>query len=542
MKHIIQQLIDAHPKHWGSFVKKNNSIMQVIQPLIDKHGISVQAATYCYMHDYDPVCKNSNTKTFTWYANGFAYCGKRGVCKCHNSDAVEKSKQTNLLKYGQTSFAKTEQYRQKTKETNLQKFGVEHASWNAGIRDKAKNTCVVKYGTQFPIQLEEFKNKLKDTKNNRYGEPAYSNPAKRISTMLETYNVENAAYINMQPSTLAILKSEHQFRQFVTDKSKQFVSSELDLDPNTVGKYAAMYNCLDLFSATGSKWEEEISALLTELNVTFVRNYRKLISPFEVDFYLPDYNIAIEVNGNYWHCEDKKGKQYHHLKWLMCKENSVDLFQFFEDELQNAWPVVESKIRYLCHKPGKIIGARLLSIDEVLYTNEVAFLRANHIQGPSSARNASLGAYYNGELVGLISWMQRKNKLEITRFATSITASFPGLFSKMLKQVKKKLDFEGTIVSFSNNGHSNGNLYRAAGFAPTQTLGPAYWYMFDYGTRENRQKYMKHKIKKRFNVDISNKTEFELMDSLGYKRIWDSGKIRWELQVLKKENKHGQAI
>jgi len=60
--------------------------------------------------------------------------------------------------------------------------------------------------------------------------------------------------------------------------------------------------------------------------------------------------------------------------------------------------------------------------------------------------------------------------------------------------------------------------------------------------KRKRQKHMKHKIKKRFNVDISNKTEFELMDSLGYKRIWDSGKIRWELQVLKKENKHGQAI
>lgn len=38
---------------------------------------------------------------------------------------------------------------------------------------------------------------------------------------------------------------------------------------------------------------------------------------------------------------------------------------------------------------------------------------------------------------------------------------------------------------------------------------------------------MKSKIAKKFGVDITGKTEWELMQQLGYDRIWDSGKIKW---------------
>ena len=38
---------------------------------------------------------------------------------------------------------------------------------------------------------------------------------------------------------------------------------------------------------------------------------------------------------------------------------------------------------------------------------------------------------------------------------------------------------------------------------------------------------MKSKIKEKFNVDISNKTEWQLMQDNGYDRVWDCGKIKW---------------
>lgn len=89
-----------------------------------------------------------------------------------------------------------------------------------------------------------------------------------------------------------------------------------------------------------------------------------------------------------------------------------------------------------------------------------------------------------------------------------------------------------TIVSFSDNCHSNGDLYRKSGFSIDCIIGPCYSYTLNGKPRENRQKYMKSKIAKKFDIDVSNMTEWQAMQGLGYDRVWDCGKIKW---ILKRE-------
>ena len=38
---------------------------------------------------------------------------------------------------------------------------------------------------------------------------------------------------------------------------------------------------------------------------------------------------------------------------------------------------------------------------------------------------------------------------------------------------------------------------------------------------------MKTKIQDQFGINITDKSEWQLMQELGYDRIWDSGKIKW---------------
>ena len=105
---------------------------------------------------------------------------------------------------------------------------------------------------------------------------------------------------------------------------------------------------------------------------------------------------------------------------------------------------------------------------------------------------------------------------------------FPGLFSKLLSSLVKKLQFVGVVFSFSDNCHGNGNLYRSAGFVVDKIQPPVYYYVnIARGEKENRQRYMKSKIKKRFKLEIDSKTESQLMKELKYFKIWDAGKIRW---------------
>jgi G:T-mismatch repair DNA endonuclease (very short patch repair protein) len=46
--------------------------------------------------------------------------------------------------------------------------------------------------------------------------------------------------------------------------------------------------------------EQKTAKFLDCLNVKYIQNHP--INRFLIDFYLPDYNLAIECNGDYWHC------------------------------------------------------------------------------------------------------------------------------------------------------------------------------------------------------------------------------------------------
>jgi len=285
-------------------------------------------------------------------------------------------------------------------------------------------------------------------------------------------------------------------------------------------------------TSSRSEGEKALAEFLkNELGLNVVTNYRDL--GFELDILLPDHNIAIEYNGLYWHSElsSGKGKRYHFNKWKTCQKNNIDLYTVYDCDYSNPAKrnIIHNKFRYLSNNHKlPVVGARCCTVDEVNVADEFALLEKYHIQGKLSSRSGSLGGYHKDQLVAVINWTIRRNYLEITRYACDCKASYPGLFSKMLKAVIKKTGYEGDIVSFSNNDHSNGNVYKQAGFELEKVLGPAYWYT-KYKTRENRQKYMKDKIAKRFGIDMTDKTEWQAMQELGFDRIWDTGKIKWRL-------------
>ena len=51
----------------------------------------------------------------------------------------------------------------------------------------------------------------------------------------------------------------------------------------------------------------------------------------ELDLFLPDYNLAIEVNGAYWH--SLKDEHYHINKLNRCESNGIRLLQFYDLEI-----------------------------------------------------------------------------------------------------------------------------------------------------------------------------------------------------------------
>ena len=68
--------------------------------------------------------------------------------------------------------------------------------------------------------------------------------------------------------------------------------------------------------------EYKIRLLLEKHNIKFEQHVRYIISPREFDFYLPDYKVAIECNGIYWHC-GINGKNRFKVKYDLVSKTDI---------------------------------------------------------------------------------------------------------------------------------------------------------------------------------------------------------------------------
>lgn len=88
-------------------------------------------------------------------------------------------------------------------------------------------------------------------------------------------------------------------------------------------------DCVSKLSSSSS--EQEIANYIsTFYSGELIKNSRAIIQPFELDLYYPEKKIAIEFNGDYWHDENHKQKDYHFNKYILCKENGILLVSIFE--------------------------------------------------------------------------------------------------------------------------------------------------------------------------------------------------------------------
>ena len=95
-------------------------------------------------------------------------------------------------------------------------------------------------------------------------------------------------------------------------------------------------------------------------------NTRKIISPYELDIYLPEYKIAIEYCGLFWHSaaslkksrhmSDKTIANYHKMKHEGCAKKGIRLITIFEDEWLEQRELCLNKIMQRIKRPLDVIS------------------------------------------------------------------------------------------------------------------------------------------------------------------------------------------
>ena len=288
---------------------------------------------------------------------------------------------------------------------------------------------------------------------------------------------------------------------------------------------------------TISNAEVEISEMLKTINP--LQRNRDILNGKEIDIYIPTLKLGIEYNGLRWHSEEfGKDHKYHLDKLNKCNEQGICLIQIFEDEWINHKEICESKLKQICglNTNPKIFG-RKCEIREIINKNDAYdFLNSNHIQGQAGCTIA-LGAYYNNELVGVMTFKKEKEGYwDLNRFATDIRYQCVGIGGKLFKHFTRNYDYQ-EIKSFADRRWTTdptNNLYTKLGFEFDSYVPPSYWYYnpkVDQYKRFHKFGFRKQHLHKQYGLPLTM-TEREMTESLGYTRIWDCGLIKYVFKNL----------
>lgn len=262
---------------------------------------------------------------------------------------------------------------------------------------------------------------------------------------------------------------------------------------------------------------------------TVVRNDRSVLNGRELDVYIPDFHLAFEFNGLYWHDENHHDSSYHEQKWKDCRQAGVRLIQVWEDDWNNRRRIVLDHIRVLLHCDSDFIriGARKCSAHDVQAGEARDFLDRYHIQGfvGGSVRKA---LFHEGKMMAvLVCSRQDSRTLTIERYATRGGTLIQGGFTKLLKDVLREHSDVSKVLTFSDHTLSEGTLYLKSGFVRDGTIPADYSYIV-HGCREHKFGFRKSRFKSDPNLVYQDGcTERELARINGLRRIWDAGKTRW---------------
>ena len=275
------------------------------------------------------------------------------------------------------------------------------------------------------------------------------------------------------------------------------------------------------------KPETELKDFISSLNIEIISNSKKIISPLELDIYIPEHNIAIEYNGLYWHSELYKPSNYHLNKTKLCETQGIQLIHIFDDEWQYKKDIVKSRLKNILGLTPNKIYARKCIIKEVGTKDSKIFLDNNHIQGNVNS-SIRLGLYYKDELVSLMTFGKGRvamggnsNEFELTRFCNKLDTTVIGGADKLL-QYFIKIYKPKEIISYADRRWSQGSLYEKLKFTKTHESNPNYWYIFG-NKRKYRFGYRKSILIKQ-GYD-NNKSEHEIMLERKIYRIYDCGTI-----------------
>lgn len=285
-------------------------------------------------------------------------------------------------------------------------------------------------------------------------------------------------------------------------------------------KYIKSGTCMTCGCTSGkiSRPQAEIASELRKSGISVELEFS--LSGRKFDIGIPDKKLLIEFHGLRWHSNPEARKR-DFSKYIIAQENEFELIAIFEDEWRKSKEKVLSLIknRLGLNRP-RSLRPSLCEFKKVDVKEADEFFEKNHYIGKAKSR-INYGGFFEGKLISLISFKrptrQSSYDWELVRMASDSDFRIHGVWSKLLKMFVEEMK-PISIVSFSDNRLFSGKVYEKIGFKFSGDVVP------DYYWTKGKNRFHKSGLRK---PPGEIKTEAEIREAEGYRKIYDLGKIRW---------------
>lgn len=341
----------------------------------------------------------------------------------------------------------------------------------------------------------------------KYGDPVPS----RARTPREKWQID-------------ILESRDKFKEFIKnhdDKPTIYqLADELNVTHSTILHRLDRYNIKHLVNINPyfSEIEKEVYKYIRSIyNGNIITRDKKILHGNELDIYIPEKKLAIEINGSYWHNELHKTKDYHQNKTIACAKQGIHIIHIFEHEWINK--ELKQKIKWILDSN---IKSNLIFINEVdicvknIELNDAnIFLEKYSIESKCNAP-INIGAYYNNELVGVISlYNNTEYQYEILRICYKDNIQHVSILNKLFEYFVNTYKPQSISVCV-NITKFTGNSLTKLGFKATH----------DAITEPDYVWVNTSNLTNIITSDNENNSSDDIMRYMKYNKVFDSGKIK----------------
>ena len=360
-----------------------------------------------------------------------------------------------------------------------------------------------------------------------------------INEAIKLHNIEELKLNESNESILSYLKNkEWLIEQHVNNHlTLSEIANELGSTKATVSRWLAIHgieannsNSYDRPFVRNSKGCQEIIDFLNDNEIQHQLNNRTILNGKEIDIWIPDHELAIEYNGLFWHSfyphsdkeSIKKDRDYHSFKTQQCLEKGIQLIHIWEDDWRDKKEIWKSRLLQLVHQTQNKISARNCQVKLLTKYEKSDFLKLNHIQGNDHSM-INLGLILENKIVSVMTFCKSRYnqnyKWELSRFCSLTNHNIQGGFSKLLSYFRSH--YKESIVSYADKNLSTGSVYIKNGFKKISETNSNYWYVdLKKGIKIHRSALMKKRVSPN-----DKRTENEILEELGYRKIFGSGLI-----------------